>query len=133
MVEKQNEPKLKLASDNLTRNYVISSTSSKTPAQRRGSDGGQGPLAPLACQEAVDQLDGVQEGSEEEDSEEEEEVRISPRSDSPRGEVQRPVKDYAIKVKKQTAIVLKFFPFSYSLSSPFHPFPISCSLSHGRV
>ncbi|XP_046732205.1 rho guanine nucleotide exchange factor 2 isoform X2 [Silurus meridionalis] len=51
-----------------------------TSSQRRGSDA---PLAPLACQEA-DQLDGVQEGSEEDDSEEEEEVRISPRSDSPR-------------------------------------------------
>ncbi|XP_058274528.1 rho guanine nucleotide exchange factor 2 isoform X2 [Hemibagrus wyckioides] len=54
-----------------------------TTTQRRGSDGSHVPLAPLACQEA-DQLDGVQEGSEEEDSEEEEEVRISPRSDSPR-------------------------------------------------
>ncbi|MCJ8744813.1 hypothetical protein PDJAM_G00122870 [Pangasius djambal] len=54
-----------------------------TNSQRRGSDGSHTPLAPLACQEA-DQLDGVQEGSEEEDSEEEEEVRISPRSDSPR-------------------------------------------------
>ncbi|XP_053342503.1 rho guanine nucleotide exchange factor 2 isoform X3 [Clarias gariepinus] len=54
-----------------------------TSSQRRGSDGGHIPLAPLACQEP-DQLDGVQEGSEEEDSEEEEEVRISPRSDSPR-------------------------------------------------
>ncbi|XP_060730271.1 rho guanine nucleotide exchange factor 2 isoform X2 [Tachysurus vachellii] len=54
-----------------------------TTTQRRGSDGSHTPLAPLACQEA-DQLDGVQEGSEEEDSEEEGEVRISPRSDSPR-------------------------------------------------
>ncbi|GAA6099769.1 rho guanine nucleotide exchange factor 2 isoform X4 [Tachysurus ichikawai] len=54
-----------------------------TNTQRRGSDGSHTPLAPLACQEA-DQLDGVQEGSEEEDSEEEGEVRISPRSDSPR-------------------------------------------------
>ena len=37
----------------------------------------------------MDQLDGVQEGSEEEESEEEEEadvVKVSPRSDSPRGE-----------------------------------------------
>uniref|UniRef100_A0AAR2KKV5 Rho/rac guanine nucleotide exchange factor (GEF) 2 n=1 Tax=Pygocentrus nattereri TaxID=42514 RepID=A0AAR2KKV5_PYGNA len=88
----------------------------QTPAQTRGSDGGQVPLAPLACQETVDQLDGVQEGSEEEESEEEEEVRISPRSDSPRGEAQRPVKDYTIKRKKQTAIVSKFLPFSLSLS-----------------
>lgn len=38
------------------------------------------PLAPLATQDPVDQLDGVQEGNEEE----EEEVKISPRSDSPR-------------------------------------------------
>ncbi|XP_035527881.1 rho guanine nucleotide exchange factor 2 isoform X2 [Morone saxatilis] len=39
------------------------------------------PLAPLASQDPVDQLDGVQEGNEEE---EEEVMRISPRSDSPR-------------------------------------------------
>ncbi|XP_066512370.1 rho guanine nucleotide exchange factor 2-like isoform X1 [Hoplias malabaricus] len=69
---------------NSTENSTETSTSQQTPVQRRGSDGGQAPLAPLACQETVDQLDGVQEGSEEEDSEEEEEVRISPRSDSPR-------------------------------------------------
>jgi len=41
------------------------------------------PLAPLASQEAVDQLDGVLGGSEED--EEPDVVRISPRSDSPRG------------------------------------------------
>lgn len=41
------------------------------------------PLAPLATQDAVDQLDGVQEGNEEE---EEEVMKISPRSDSPRGQ-----------------------------------------------
>uniref|UniRef100_A0AAY5L7N6 Rho/rac guanine nucleotide exchange factor (GEF) 2 n=1 Tax=Esox lucius TaxID=8010 RepID=A0AAY5L7N6_ESOLU len=53
----------------------------------RSCDGEPGPVAPLACQEPVDQLDGVQEGSEEEESEEEADVvRISPRSDSPRGE-----------------------------------------------
>ncbi|KAJ3597455.1 hypothetical protein NHX12_000980 [Muraenolepis orangiensis] len=40
------------------------------------------PLAPLASQETVDQLDGVIEGSEED--EEPDVVRISPRSDSPR-------------------------------------------------
>uniref|UniRef100_A0A7N8X907 Rho/rac guanine nucleotide exchange factor (GEF) 2 n=1 Tax=Mastacembelus armatus TaxID=205130 RepID=A0A7N8X907_9TELE len=40
------------------------------------------PLAPLASQDPVDQLDGVQEGNEEE---EEEVMKISPRSDSPRG------------------------------------------------
>ncbi|KAL7851584.1 hypothetical protein AOLI_G00219400 [Acnodon oligacanthus] len=71
-------------SGNTTQNSTDTTSAQQTPAQRRGSDGGQGPLAPLACQETVDQLDGVQEGSEEEDSEEEEEVRISPRSDSPR-------------------------------------------------
>ncbi|XP_076837333.1 LOW QUALITY PROTEIN: rho guanine nucleotide exchange factor 2 [Brachyhypopomus gauderio] len=55
------------------------------PVQRRRRVEVKGPLAPLACQETVDQLDGVQEGSEEEeDSDEEEDVRISPRSDSPR-------------------------------------------------
>ncbi|KAK0155568.1 Rho guanine nucleotide exchange factor 2 [Merluccius polli] len=40
------------------------------------------PLAPLASQETVDQLDGVHEGSEDEEPDV---VRISPRSDSPRG------------------------------------------------
>uniref|UniRef100_A0A673XXY5 Rho/Rac guanine nucleotide exchange factor 2 n=1 Tax=Salmo trutta TaxID=8032 RepID=A0A673XXY5_SALTR len=61
---------------------------------RRGSRGSNedipSPVAPLACQEPVDQLDGVQEGSEEEEEEESEEeadvVKVSPRSDSPRGE-----------------------------------------------
>uniref|UniRef100_A0A8C7MAV2 Rho/Rac guanine nucleotide exchange factor 2 n=1 Tax=Oncorhynchus kisutch TaxID=8019 RepID=A0A8C7MAV2_ONCKI len=58
---------------------------------RRGSRGSNedipSPVAPLACQEPVDQLDGVQEGSEEEESEEEADVvKVSPRSDSPRGE-----------------------------------------------
>ncbi|KAM9405568.1 rho guanine nucleotide exchange factor 2 isoform 4-T5 [Salvelinus alpinus] len=61
----------------------------QAPAKRRGSgDGEPSPVAPLACQEPVDQLDGVQEGSEEESEEEEEEeadvVKVSPRSDSPR-------------------------------------------------
>lgn len=40
-------------------------------------------LAPLATEDPIDQLDGVQE--ENEDEEEEEMMRISPRSDSPRG------------------------------------------------
>ncbi|KAL0984871.1 hypothetical protein UPYG_G00149750 [Umbra pygmaea] len=57
-------------------------------AKRRGSDNGEPiAVAPLASQEPVDQLDGVQEGSEEEEEESDEEpdvVRISPRSDSPR-------------------------------------------------
>ncbi|KAK6326383.1 hypothetical protein J4Q44_G00020280 [Coregonus suidteri] len=40
----------------------------QAPAKRRGSgDGEPSPVAPLACQEPVDQLDGVQEGSEEEE------------------------------------------------------------------
>uniref|UniRef100_A0A3Q0SW32 Rho/Rac guanine nucleotide exchange factor 2 n=1 Tax=Amphilophus citrinellus TaxID=61819 RepID=A0A3Q0SW32_AMPCI len=39
------------------------------------------PLAPLATQDPVDQLDGVQEGNEEEEV-----MKISPRSDSPRGQ-----------------------------------------------
>lgn len=38
------------------------------------------PLAPLATQDPIDQLDGLQEGNEEEEV-----MRISPRSDSPRG------------------------------------------------
>nr|XP_029479808.1 rho guanine nucleotide exchange factor 2-like isoform X1 [Oncorhynchus nerka] len=58
----------------------------QAPAKRRGSgDGEPSPVAPLACQEPVDQLDGVLEGSEEEESEEEADVvKVSPRSDSPR-------------------------------------------------
>ncbi|KAJ7985477.1 hypothetical protein DPEC_G00352430 [Dallia pectoralis] len=57
----------------------------QVPAKSRGScDGEPGPVAPLACQEPVDQLDGVQEGSDEESEEEADVVRISPRSDSPR-------------------------------------------------
>ncbi|KAL7393461.1 hypothetical protein ABVT39_011202 [Epinephelus coioides] len=51
-------------------------------SRRRGSRELESrPLAPLASQDPVDQLDGVQEGNEEE---EEEVMRISPRSDSPR-------------------------------------------------
>lgn len=38
------------------------------------------PLAPLATEDPVDQLDGVEEGNEEEV------MKISPRSDSPRGQ-----------------------------------------------
>ncbi|XP_041961670.1 rho guanine nucleotide exchange factor 2 isoform X2 [Alosa sapidissima] len=56
------------------------------PAQRRGSNGDVAPLAPLASQEPIDQLDGVQEGSEEDENsdDEEEEIQITSRSDSPR-------------------------------------------------
>lgn len=51
-------------------------------SRRRGSrESEPRPLAPLASQDPVDQLDGVQEGNKEE---EEEVMRISPRSDSPR-------------------------------------------------
>lgn len=42
-------------------------------------------LAPLATEDPIDQLDGVQEENEEE--EEEEMMKISPRSDSPRGQL----------------------------------------------
>uniref|UniRef100_A0A8C9VFC4 Rho/Rac guanine nucleotide exchange factor 2 n=1 Tax=Scleropages formosus TaxID=113540 RepID=A0A8C9VFC4_SCLFO len=51
------------------------------------SEGDDSPVAPLASQESVDQLDGLQEGSDIDDnSDEEEDIRISPRSDSPRGQ-----------------------------------------------
>ncbi|XP_030272928.1 rho guanine nucleotide exchange factor 2 isoform X1 [Sparus aurata] len=53
----------------------------KQVSRRRGSrELEPRPLAPLASQDPVDQLDGVQEGNEDED----EVMRISPRSDSPR-------------------------------------------------
>lgn len=45
------------------------------------------PFAPLAIEDPVDQLDGLEEGNEEE---EEEVMKISPRSDSPRGLYQQP-------------------------------------------
>lgn len=45
-------------------------------------------LAPLASEDPIDQLDGVQEENEEEE-EEEEVTRVSPRSDSPRGQFQQ--------------------------------------------
>uniref|UniRef100_A0A665T6W4 Rho guanine nucleotide exchange factor 2-like n=1 Tax=Echeneis naucrates TaxID=173247 RepID=A0A665T6W4_ECHNA len=52
-------------------------------SRRRGSrELESSSLSPRASQEPVDQLDGVQEGNEEE---EEEVMKISPRSDSPRG------------------------------------------------
>lgn len=51
--------------------------------RRRGSrDTEPHPLAPLATQDPTDQLDGVEDRTEEE---EQEVMRISPRSDSPRG------------------------------------------------
>ncbi|KAL4646696.1 rho guanine nucleotide exchange factor 2 isoform X3 [Arapaima gigas] len=54
--------------------------------QARGVEGDNSPVAPLASQESVDQLDGLQEGSDIDDNsdEEEDDIRISPRSDSPR-------------------------------------------------
>ncbi|KAG5842834.1 hypothetical protein ANANG_G00181950 [Anguilla anguilla] len=66
------------------------------PPQRRGSKSDPGPVAPLASQESADQSDGPQEVSDAEansdeegeeaevDVETEEDVRVSPRSDSPR-------------------------------------------------
>ncbi|KAL2084541.1 hypothetical protein ACEWY4_020059 [Coilia grayii] len=56
------------------------------PSQRRGSNGDGVALAPLASQEPVDQLDGLQEGSEEDENsdDDEEEIQITSRSDSPR-------------------------------------------------
>lgn len=44
------------------------------------------PLAPLAIEDPIDQLDGLEEGNEEE----EEVMKISPRSDSPRGSYRQP-------------------------------------------
>lgn len=44
-------------------------------------------MAPLASQESEDQLDGLQESSDiDENSDDEEDIRISPRSESPRGQ-----------------------------------------------
>lgn len=55
-------------------------------SRRRGSKEVEPrPLAPLASHDPVDQLDGVHDGNEEE----EEVMRISPRSDSPRGQFSR--------------------------------------------
>lgn len=52
-------------------------------SRRRGSrDTEPRPLAPLATQDPMDPLDGVEDRTEEE---EQEVMRISPRSDSPRG------------------------------------------------
>uniref|UniRef100_A0A8C9W9K5 Rho/Rac guanine nucleotide exchange factor 2 n=1 Tax=Scleropages formosus TaxID=113540 RepID=A0A8C9W9K5_SCLFO len=57
------------------------------PLKVAASEGDDSPVAPLASQESVDQLDGLQEGSDIDDnSDEEEDIRISPRSDSPRGQ-----------------------------------------------
>ncbi|XP_056142214.1 rho guanine nucleotide exchange factor 2 [Lampris incognitus] len=57
-------------------------TVDQTGRRRGSSELESRPLAPLASQEALEQLDGVQEGSEEE--EEPDVVTISPRSESPR-------------------------------------------------
>ncbi|KAI1901490.1 hypothetical protein AGOR_G00034970 [Albula goreensis] len=60
------------------------------PPESRTNAAGSGPIAPLASQESADQLDGPKEGSEVDDEEEEVDVetdvdvRVSPRSDSPR-------------------------------------------------
>ncbi|KAJ8273508.1 hypothetical protein GJAV_G00102390 [Gymnothorax javanicus] len=58
------------------------------PPDRRGSKSDISPVAPLASQESADQSDGPQEGSDDEEVEvdvgTEVDVRVSPRSDSPR-------------------------------------------------
>ncbi|KAI1885969.1 hypothetical protein AGOR_G00209220 [Albula goreensis] len=59
--------------------------SEQGPSQSSRGDAELDPVAPLACQEAIDQLDGLQDGSDVDDnSDDEDDVRISPRSDSPR-------------------------------------------------
>ncbi|XP_029115777.1 rho guanine nucleotide exchange factor 2 isoform X2 [Scleropages formosus] len=63
----------------------VDNTGTANPDQVAASEGDDSPVAPLASQESVDQLDGLQEGSDIDDnSDEEEDIRISPRSDSPR-------------------------------------------------
>ncbi|XP_048881256.1 rho guanine nucleotide exchange factor 2-like isoform X4 [Brienomyrus brachyistius] len=53
--------------------------------QGRGGEGDSSTVAPLASQESEDQLDGLQESSDiDENSDDEEDIRISPRSESPR-------------------------------------------------
>uniref|UniRef100_A0A8D0C9U6 Rho/Rac guanine nucleotide exchange factor 2 n=1 Tax=Scleropages formosus TaxID=113540 RepID=A0A8D0C9U6_SCLFO len=65
----------------------VDNTGTANPDQVAASEGDDSPVAPLASQESVDQLDGLQEGSDIDDnSDEEEDIRISPRSDSPRGQ-----------------------------------------------
>uniref|UniRef100_A0A8C9SRH2 Rho/Rac guanine nucleotide exchange factor 2 n=1 Tax=Scleropages formosus TaxID=113540 RepID=A0A8C9SRH2_SCLFO len=69
----------------------MKASSAAAPVDNTGtvaaSEGDDSPVAPLASQESVDQLDGLQEGSDIDDnSDEEEDIRISPRSDSPRGQ-----------------------------------------------
>ncbi|KAJ8354698.1 hypothetical protein SKAU_G00222650 [Synaphobranchus kaupii] len=57
----------------------------QAPLQSSRGETEPNPIAPLASQESVDQLDGLQDGSDVDDnSDDEDDVRISPRSDSPR-------------------------------------------------
>ncbi|KAG9345360.1 hypothetical protein JZ751_009907 [Albula glossodonta] len=63
----------------------VDSTGNAGSEQSSRGDAELDPVAPLACQEAIDQLDGLQDGSDVDDnSDDEDDVRISPRSDSPR-------------------------------------------------
>uniref|UniRef100_A0A8C9V7G9 Rho/Rac guanine nucleotide exchange factor 2 n=1 Tax=Scleropages formosus TaxID=113540 RepID=A0A8C9V7G9_SCLFO len=73
----------------------VDNTGTANPDQVAASEGDDSPVAPLASQESVDQLDGLQEGSDIDDnSDEEEDIRISPRSDSPRGQYVTSALDY---------------------------------------
>uniref|UniRef100_A0A671UZG1 Rho/Rac guanine nucleotide exchange factor 2 n=1 Tax=Sparus aurata TaxID=8175 RepID=A0A671UZG1_SPAAU len=73
--------RMRLRGEEPTRERVRLMKPSDQVSRRRGSrELEPRPLAPLASQDPVDQLDGVQEGNEDED----EVMRISPRSDSPR-------------------------------------------------
>ncbi|XP_036372183.1 rho guanine nucleotide exchange factor 1a isoform X2 [Megalops cyprinoides] len=56
----------------------------QAPHQRKGSEADHDPVAPLASQESADQSDGPQEGSDVEVNSDDEDMRVSPRSDSPR-------------------------------------------------
>ncbi|KAG9355299.1 hypothetical protein JZ751_000137 [Albula glossodonta] len=73
-------------------NAGIAGSERTMPPESRTNAAGSGPIAPLASQESADQLDGPKEGSEVDDEEEEVDVetdvdvRVSPRSDSPRGQ-----------------------------------------------
>ncbi|KAG7457886.1 hypothetical protein MATL_G00232030 [Megalops atlanticus] len=58
--------------------------SEQAPHQRKGSEADHDPVAPLASQESADQSDGPQEGSDVEVNSDDEDMRVSPRSDSPR-------------------------------------------------
>ncbi|KAM3613798.1 uncharacterized protein V6R79_005178 [Siganus canaliculatus] len=80
--EESNRDGAEPANRKLSNGGVGDVTSGEKASRRRNSRELESrPLAPLACQDPDDQLDGLQEKNEEE---EEEVMRISPRSDSPR-------------------------------------------------